>query len=395
MPGTTLLTVSSRVNNAAIRHETRNGRQVIVIPSATLPDNIVMNGILYPAEEIAKSFKGLDQTPAPLGHPKSGGRYVSALSPEGINAHWVGAHNENVRQVNGRVLLDKVVDVENAGRTPQGQKLLDAINAGDPIHTSTGIFMRKELTPNAEGHQAIARDMAFDHDAILLDEPGAATPNQGVGMMVNTAEHGECELITAQLEDWLEEELDHLGQRIVDTVEEQEKQAKWQQIREDVVNFVKERLQSLAPTGNSSTSISEEDSMALTDEQKKEVGDIVAEALTANSESLSTMIGDAVKDAVAPIQETVKTLQANIDEADKAERDEACKVIAEAGLLEESDMESMTTNALKTLAGKCKRGKAAPFAGGSLTTNSDEDDGFKDVDLNANIDEAQKAHGGE
>src|SRR5690606_39194565 len=61
--------VRSVANTAAIRREKRNGRDVIIVPSATLPDNVVMNGILYPAEEIAKSFKGLERTPAPLGHP--------------------------------------------------------------------------------------------------------------------------------------------------------------------------------------------------------------------------------------------------------------------------------------------------------------------------------------
>ena len=34
-------------NTAAIRREKRNGRDVIVVPSATMPDDVIMNGIRY------------------------------------------------------------------------------------------------------------------------------------------------------------------------------------------------------------------------------------------------------------------------------------------------------------------------------------------------------------
>lgn len=390
MPGKALLTVSSRVDNSAILKEVRGGRDVIVIPSATLPDNIVMNKVLYPAEEIAKSFKGLENTPAPLGHPVVNNRLISANSPEGINAFWVGAHNENVRQENGRVLLDKVIDVETAKSTERGQRVLDAINQGKPIHTSTGIFMRREFTPNAEGHDAIARDMVFDHDAILLDEPGAATPDQGVGMMVNNEQGEECELIAANLEEWLDEELDHLGQRVVETVEAQQRQERWQNIKARVVDFVQELLQSEPTTNSLTKSESEEDGMALTDEQKKETREIMVEVLTANNESLSEVITGALTAALEPITKTVGTLQANFDQQEKAEREAAVKTITEAGVLEEADCEGMTINALKTLAGKVgKPGAAAPVAG--AFGQSQEDDQFADVDLNANIDEAAKA----
>src|SRR5690606_13959760 len=76
---------------------------------------------------------------------------------------------------------------------------IDAINAGQPIHTSTGLLCQREPAPKgAEGYQWIARNMQFDHDAILLDEPGAATPEQGVGMMVNGV---AIEVITANVAD--------------------------------------------------------------------------------------------------------------------------------------------------------------------------------------------------
>ena len=176
------------VNRADIRREERNGREHIVVPSFTLPENVIMNGGLYPAEEIDRSYSALEGTFAPLGHPQLDGQFVSAKLPEAINAYHVGAFNRNVEKRGRRIAVEKWIDVEVAQQTEKGRKLLAAIEAGEPIHTSTGVFLYKEPAPeNAQGYDWIARNMQFDHDAILLGEIGAATPEQGVGMMVNTS----------------------------------------------------------------------------------------------------------------------------------------------------------------------------------------------------------------
>lgn len=177
------------VNNAEIRRDVmHNGRRHIVLPSYTLPDGVVMNGGLYPKEEIDAAYNSLEGTLAPLGHPQIDGKYVSASTPEAINAYHVGAFNRNVERRGNRVYAEKWLDVETAEATPGGRELLEAINAGQPIHTSTGIFMQRDFTANGEGYEWTARNMRIDHDAILINETGAATPEQGVGLMVNVAE---------------------------------------------------------------------------------------------------------------------------------------------------------------------------------------------------------------
>lgn len=176
------------VNKADIRREERNGRPHLVIPSYTLPAEVVMNGGLYPAEEIDRSYATLEGTLAPMGHPQLDGQFISAREPEAINAYHVGAFNRGVEKRGSRVYVEKWVDVEKAAESEAGRKLLEAVAAGEPIHTSTGVFLRREPVENADGYEWIARDMTFDHDAILLGEIGAATPEQGVGMMVNTTQ---------------------------------------------------------------------------------------------------------------------------------------------------------------------------------------------------------------
>lgn len=177
------------VNAADIRTEMYNGREHLVLPSYTLPDNVVMNGGLYPADEIEKSYASLENTPAPMGHPQINGEYVSAYHPAAINGYYAGAFNRNVRRDGHRVYLEKWVDVEFAKTNAQGQALLEAIKTKQPIHTSTGVLLEPEPVANAAaGYKWIARNMRFDHDAILVNETGAATPEQGVGLFVNVAE---------------------------------------------------------------------------------------------------------------------------------------------------------------------------------------------------------------
>ena len=191
------------VNKADIRREEWNGREYIVIPSYSLPANVVMNNILYPAEEIDRSYQTLEDTPAPLGHPMLDGEYISARHPVAINDYHVGASNRNVEKRGNRIYLEKWLSPEVASRTEDGRKLLSAIAAGEPIHTSTGVFMRQvPARDNEDGYEWVAADMVFDHDAILLGEIGAATPEQGVGMMVNTH---QARMLTA-----------NLGERILD-----------------------------------------------------------------------------------------------------------------------------------------------------------------------------------
>ncbi|MBG0618666.1 hypothetical protein I4P18_01440 [Enterobacter roggenkampii] len=186
--------ITTKVNSQSIRRETYNGREHLVLPSYTLPANVVMNGGLYTQEQIDAHYKGLEGTLAPLGHPQVNGLFVSAFSPEGINVGHIGAWNRNVKKSGNRIYLEKWVDVARASQSEGGKELLErvaAIERGEdvpPIHTSVAAFL-DQLEPNeqqrATGAEWVAKIYSMDHDAILLHEVGAATPEQGVGLMVN------------------------------------------------------------------------------------------------------------------------------------------------------------------------------------------------------------------
>ncbi len=188
------INVTTRVNSQTIRREVHNERDHLVLPSYTLPANVVMNGGLYSASEIDAHYAGLEGTLAPLGHPQVNGQFVSAFSPEGLNVGFVGAWNRNVKKSGNRIYLEKWVDVNKASESEGGRELLErvaAIERGEdvpPIHTSVAVFL-DQLEANEEqkalGAEWVAKIHGMDHDAILLHEVGAATPEQGVGLMVN------------------------------------------------------------------------------------------------------------------------------------------------------------------------------------------------------------------
>ena len=166
-------------------------------------DDIVMNSRLYPADQLKAAAATLEGKPAPAGHPKnSAGQAISALNGEALASAWIGSYVRNARHEAGRTIADVVVNEAQARAHPDGAKLierLDAAIAGNnsqPIHVSTGLMM-DPIIANGESrgkrYSSIVTNIRYDHLAILLNEQGAATPDQGVGMFLNSA--GESEQV--------------------------------------------------------------------------------------------------------------------------------------------------------------------------------------------------------
>ncbi|GAB0828578.1 DUF2213 domain-containing protein [Escherichia coli] len=203
-----VLTVVNSASN--ISTETVNGKPHIVVRGITpVVDDIVMNRKLYPAAEIEKAYNTLERNPMPLGHPKVDGKHVSARDVQAVNEYHVGAWLQNVSHKDGKVTGDMYVNRQYAESSEKGKRLinrLDEMLAGtnsDPIHISTGLLY-SGIAANGESkgkkYNEIATNMMFDHVAVLLDEPGAGTPDEGVGIFVNS-EGDEQEIEVANLAD--------------------------------------------------------------------------------------------------------------------------------------------------------------------------------------------------
>ncbi|HGG1662143.1 TPA: DUF2213 domain-containing protein [Escherichia coli] len=201
---------SLAINASNISTTTINGQEHYVIRGAVpIVDDIVMNGGLYPAEEINNSYQTMERKLMPIGHPMVNGKYVSANDPQAVNDYYAGAWAQNVSKASDKVVMDVYVNKAVAEAKPDGKRLIQRLddmitgNNAEPIHVSTGLLLNKEQKAGeskGKKHYWVAHNMQFDHIAILLDEPGAGTPEEGVGMFVN-ADGQEGEVETASLID--------------------------------------------------------------------------------------------------------------------------------------------------------------------------------------------------
>lgn len=370
--------IRTAVNSAAIRREQRNGRDVIIVPSATLPDNVVMNGIRYPGDEIEKGYKTLERTPAPLGHPNINGKFVSASDPEGLVQGWIGAWNENVRRENGRVLLDKVIDVEFANQSEKGKAVLAAIDAGDPIHTSTGLYGMTVPTVNDKEAKLSMTNMMFDHDAILLDEEGAATPDQGVGMLVNAKDEkgNEVEVVNSEL-DWASDDLDWAGMRLLEAAERVERIGRWEAVKGSVLAIFKGAA---SPATNSN-----DGDEATMDKAQHDAITGKLDQLATSMAGLPEQISTAIANALKPVADGLEA-QTNAAKAkEAAEKAVLVNKVVAGGLLTEAVANSLDLAVLTELSAKAKPTRsAAPITANTNLDTDGEPVGFKVPKAGAN-----------
>lgn len=345
-----LIQVNTKISCNKIRRETYNGREHLVVPSYTLPFGIVMNREYYPEAEIIANYQSLEGTLAPLGHPTVDGKFVSAFSPEGLNTGFCGAWNRNVELRGNRVYVEKWVDVETASHSEQGRELLSRLEAlekgesKDPIWSSVAVYrqcMPATEEMKAQGADHVVKITSIDHDAILLHEPPAASPEQGVGLMVNTDQAKPLMAVAMKENSYrtLEKQLTDAARElfpdadyvyVVDFTDKEvtiatntesaqvcayEKQADKiilnngelatnEEGKSWFTQFA-EHLSNLFPLNEKiKANKSEDDPMPLTKEERAELVKEINEGLVAN-------IANAVAEALKPVQASVEELQTN------------------------------------------------------------------------------------
>lgn len=299
-------------------------------------DDVVMNGGLYPAAEIATSYQSMSGVPAPIGHPEDEtGAFISAQNGEGLRKFYAGATCENLRYVGGRVLMDVAINEAQAMAHPDGPRLIAALAGGEPVHLSTGLLLQREQRAgNSKGkdYTWVARNMQFDHVAILLDQPGAATPDDGVGMWVNV----DQELSAPEPE----QNTDSLLKKILDS------------FREIVAQG--------APRG-------------YTDPVTVINADNGGE-IEMTPEEIQELVGNAVKNAVAPLADELKDVKAAMAANAEAQRSSLVEQAATATGIEANALKGMTDDGLKALIAKV--GKAAGV-GSDYQGNADESETYE------------------
>lgn len=352
-----------------VRREMRDGEERLIIKSYAAVANSVLNGIFYSEDELNKDYMGLHEVLAPIGHPTVNGKFVSAFSPEGLSRNYAFAWNENPRWEGNRIAIDVVVDPKRSEQSPQGKRLIEAINKKEPISTSTGLFCNvEECADDSLGYKGIARNIVWDHIAILLDEEPAIGTDQGVGIYVNSkGDTEELEVINSAL-DMADQQLDWAALSIVRAMDQREKAS--------IADRIKAVLLEMFSSGRETQTEEKEEDMTVTKEQFDELSAKVnGLAESVSTEALGKAIGEAVANAVKPLTDNLAEMQANQKAQEEAQKAELVAKIVKANMLSEDAAKGLTVNALKELAARAEPGKAAPInpTFGNASTEEDYD----------------------
>lgn len=172
------------------RRATLNGRDYIVAPLSLIVTG-VLNGskgaLFYPSDEIGKDPQRWNHTPIVVYHPVVNGQNVSARDPDVLNNSGIGiVLKSHVK--NGKLRAEGWFDIDATRRIDP--RVLANLEANKPIELSTGLFTTNETAPQGSNYRGttydyIARDYVPDHLAILPDQIGACSINDGCGVLVN------------------------------------------------------------------------------------------------------------------------------------------------------------------------------------------------------------------
>lgn len=190
------------LDTSSVREEELEGAMHWVIPTAILGDDQVIEGndgaYLYPGAENAKSADLWNHMPIVADHPKEGDKFVSARSPEWLNARKVGLML-NSHHDDGRLWTESWLNQERTKKIDI--RIYNAVKAKQQMEVSTGLKASVQRTPGKKGGKAYkgrVHSYKPDHLAILPDKAGAFSIAMGGGLFANQAAQPEGEVTVLQ-----------------------------------------------------------------------------------------------------------------------------------------------------------------------------------------------------
>lgn len=179
---------------AATRHEQRNGREFLVVPVVAVVEGI-LNGEFLSAEEIGKTPLAWNGRPLVIGHPPAdNGIAGSANDQETLDKIQLGVLY-NTTWMGGKLRTEAWIDLLQA-KEKGGDHVIAVkrLEAGELTDVSTAYFRDREDNEGefqGEPFDGIQRNIVPDHLALLLDEPGACSIDDGCGAPRLNSEEGD------------------------------------------------------------------------------------------------------------------------------------------------------------------------------------------------------------
>ena len=208
------------------RNEKLHSKEYLVAPAIMIVEG-VLNGsqgpLLYPASEMRKSVPLWNLKPAVLYHPEKNGAGISACSPEVLNTRGLGMMM-NTRMDGDQLKTEVWLDMVQVKKVDE--RVLEAIENKEVMELSTGLLTDNEMTEgewNGVHYDAIARNYRPDHLAILPDQVGACSVEDGAGFLRLNKAGDELAFSMKDLNDeqkgWIKENQEQLAHTVSSLIE--------------------------------------------------------------------------------------------------------------------------------------------------------------------------------
>lgn len=193
-----------------LRTEEFMGREHRVFPAVLVRSQVLHNNLgatFLPADEIQQSADAWNGIPVVIRHPMRRGMPISARAPGVLNATGAG-FLFNARAEGGALKADVYVDVDRARNVKDAGAVVANVEGGKVGEVSTGFATHIEPTKgthDGEPYDAVMRGIRPDHLALLVEERGACSVDDGCGLGVNAGQEPGW---IARLKQWVQEIVD-------------------------------------------------------------------------------------------------------------------------------------------------------------------------------------------
>jgi hypothetical protein len=173
-----------------VRREKLYGRDFIVAPMTLIVPG-VLNGsagpLYYPEDELERDPSIWNGIPIVVNHPMKNGKPLHARDPEVLNKFGIGFLFRS--KAAGKLTTEGWFDIEQTKLVDN--RVLEALEVGTPIELSTGLYADYIPAPadavfNGKAYTYTVRNYRPDHLAVLPDQKGACSLDDGCG--VNNAD---------------------------------------------------------------------------------------------------------------------------------------------------------------------------------------------------------------
>lgn len=178
---------SVTANSYTVREDVMDGKKHWVVPVVMMVEGVHSGSkgpILHKGEELEKWTEAWDGIPVTISHPQKDKANVSANSPDVLDSASVGrifnSHYDKGLKAEAWIDTEKL--------SAKSAKAYEAIENERPLEVSVGVFNDTEDTEgewNGETYDSIAYNYRPDHLALLPEEIGACSWDDGCGIRVN------------------------------------------------------------------------------------------------------------------------------------------------------------------------------------------------------------------